>query len=327
MVVGKFYPHHRGHKHLIETAESQCEEVVVILCARKSETIPASTRAGWIQKIHPKVRIVIIDDNKLDDDDSKAWAKFTIDLLGYTPDAVFTSESYGEPYAAFMGAEHVLVDIDRKKFPISGTMVRENPARHLQFLEPPVRAYFAKRIVIIGAESTGKTTLAQALAKHYGTVWVPEYGRFYTEGRIHSDKHQKWRTEEFVVIARAQNCMEDALAEHSHRLVICDTDAFATGVWHERYVGSRSPKVEKIAQDNHHDLYIVTGDEIPFVQDEIREGEHTRHVMHEKFIERLREDKKPYIVVRGTPEERLAIAVREIDRLYPPSGITGIIAS
>jgi HTH-type transcriptional repressor of NAD biosynthesis genes len=315
LVVGKFYPPHNGHSYLIESAKSQCEELTVILCYKRSETIPGSLRAEWLKKIHPDVHIKVVEDNKLADDDSKGWAAFTLDVLGYTPDAVFTSEAYGDPYASFMGTIHVLVDKNRTFIPISATKVRGNPMEYGKFLDPLVRAYFAWRVCIIGAESTGTTTLAQDLAAHYQTVWVPEYGRIYAEGKLKSSSSQRWREEEFVKIATAQNFLEDSLAECSNGLVICDTDAFATSIWHERYMGTRSQNVEDIARQRGHELYIVTGDEIPFVQDGTRDGEPIRHWMHERFIERLNEDGKPFIVVQGPKEERLQAAIKAINQL------------
>lgn len=315
LVIGKFYPPHRGHKHLIDTALAQCEELVVIVCNKPGETIPGALRAQWLAHIHPKARIKLIEDNKLADDDSKGWAKFTVGILGYVPDAVFTSEDYGEPYAHFMGCVHVLVDKARIAVPISATMVRSNPLTYAQFLEPCVRAYFAKRVCVIGAESTGTTTLAQALAQKYNTVWVPEYGRMYSEAKLHGGVEAQWRTDEFVTIAKAQSELEDSLAEASNGLVIADTDAFATGVWHERYMGVRSQKVEAVAKHSPHSLYIVTGDEIPFVQDGTRDGEHIRHSMQKRFIERLKEEHLPYIVVRGSVKERVEAASSAINTL------------
>ena len=134
-------------------------------------------------------------------------------------------------------------------------------------------------------------------------------------GKQYGDANTKWRTDEFLHIAEAQNELEDMLAEASNGLLICDTDSFATSVWHERYMGRRAERVEVIAGRRPHDLYIVTGDEIPFEDDGLRDGEHIRHWMHERFIERLNEEKKKFIVVRGTPEERLISAVRAIDAL------------
>ena len=315
LVVGKFYPPHRGHKYLIDSALAACEQVTVIVCYKKSETIPGTLRASWLQTIHPTAKIMLIDDNKLDDNDSKGWAAYTKEILGYTPDAVFTSESYGDLYASFMGCVHVLVDKERTTIPISGTKVRSNPSKYSEFLEPCVRAYFAKRICVLGAESTGTTTLTKALAAHYQTVWVPEYGRYYSESKLTAGKNVEWRSEEFVHIAQAQQTFEDRLAESANKFILSDTDAFATSVWHERYMGTVSQEVEAIAAKAHHDLYLLTGDEIPFVQDGTRDGEHVRHDMHKRFVEKLRETKRPFVLIQGTHEERMKAAVGAINAL------------
>lgn len=315
LVIGKFYPPHRGHKYLIDTAKAQCEELTVILCWKNSETISGFLRAEWLKKIHPDVYVKVVEDNKLADDDSKGWAKFTLDVLGYVPDAVFTSEAYGDPYASFMGATHVLVDRARTFIPISATTVRKDPLAAADFLEPCVRAYFARRVCVLGAESTGTTTLAKDLAKHYQTVWVPEFGRIYSEGKLFAGKEAEWRSEEFVTIARAQGELEDKLAESSNGLVICDTDAFATSVWHERYMNNKSEEVERIASERSYDLYILTGDEIPFVQDGTRDGEHIRNKMHERFIKKFEETQRQLIVVSGAPEERVRQSVAAIDQI------------
>lgn len=168
---------------------------------------------------------------------------------------------------------------------------------------------------IIGAESTGTTTLSKQLAEHYKTVWVPEYGRIYSEGKLYAEGGGEWNSEEFTTIAKAQEALEDSLAESSNGLVICDTDPLATRVWHERYMRKSSPAVEAIAARRNYTLYILTGDEIPFVQDGTRDGEHVRHGMHKRFRERLTESGKHFIEVSGTPEVRLQAAIRAIDEL------------
>jgi NadR type nicotinamide-nucleotide adenylyltransferase len=315
LVVGKFYPPHSGHKYLIDTARAKCEQLTVILCWKQSETIPATLRAQWLKRLHPDVEIKVIEDNKLADDDSEGWAKFTLAILGRAPDAVFTSETYGDPYASFMGAVHVMVDRDRVDVPISATKVRSNPMEYAKLIEAPVRGYFARRVVIVGAESTGTTTLAKALAEHFKTTWAPEYGRLYSEGKWTSQERETWTSAEFEHIAYQQNNLENAQAEISNGLLICDTNAWATGLWHERYLGSRSAKVEEIAKRCSSDLYIVTGDEIPFIQDGYRDGEHIRHQMHQSFIERLKSENKPFIVVSGSFEARLEIAIKAIEQI------------
>ncbi len=108
--------------------------------------------------------------------------------------------------------------------------------------------------------------------------------------------------------------MEDAAACEANRLLICDTDALATSIWHRRYLGHRSPAVEAIADSHRYDLYLLTGDEIPFVQDGTRDGEHIRHWMHDTFVEELARTGRDYVLLRGSREERLARAGAAIDR-------------
>jgi NadR type nicotinamide-nucleotide adenylyltransferase len=170
-----------------------------------------------------------------------------------------------------------------------------------------------KRVVIIGAESTGKTTLAGALAEHYKTAWVPEFGRFYTEARQY--RGERWRSEEFTFIAIEQARTEDALAEIANRVLLCDTDPFATAIWHERYLGTPSDAVLRVAAGRSYDLYVVTDVNTPFEQDDIRDGESIRVWMHTRFLDELSKMAVPTIVVSGAHEERLATAMRRIDDL------------
>lgn len=101
----------------------------------------------------------------------------------------------------------------------------------------------------------------------------------------------------------------------ANRLVVCDTDPFATAIWHERYMGGLSDDVRAIADARRYDLYLLTGDEIPFAQDGVRDGEHVRHWMHGRFEEALRETGRPYAVLRGSREERLRDAVSLVDAI------------
>ncbi len=314
LVIGKFYPPHRGHKYLIDTAQAQVEHLVILVCDDPTQSIPATLRADWLREIHPCAEVQIIPDT-VPADDSAGWANHTRRWLGYTPDLVFTSESYGDLYAFYLGCQHICVDRARQHVPISASTIRSNPLAHWQYLEPCVRAYFATRICVLGAESTGTTTMAQALAQHYQTVWVPEYGRQYWIEKMRRPDDHTWRTNEFIHIANEQSRLEDEAARSANRLLICDTDAFATSVWHERYIGHRAPEVEAIAAPRRYALTFLTDVDIPFVQDGTRDGEHIRHAMHQRFKERLAEANRPYILLSGPHPERLARAIVAIDTL------------
>ncbi|PYY04370.1 MAG: hypothetical protein DMG64_04910 [Acidobacteria bacterium] len=178
-----------------------------------------------------------------------------------------------------------------------------------------------KRVAIVGAESTGKTTLAQQLAEHFGTVWVPEYGREYTEVSVGREAFfdYKWRNDEFVLIAQKQIELEDQLAKTANRVLICDTDVLATCIWQERYMGAWSPEVEKIAKQRTHDLYLLTDCDIPFAQDGLRDGEHLRQWMTNRFRQELTERELRWTLISGKDEQRLRTAVAAIEKLLNPS--------
>lgn len=299
-VIGKFLPPHLGHSHLIRTGLALSERLSVLVCVREDDPIDGDLRTAWLREIHPEATVIRVED-RLPPDDTAAWVTETRRVLGGSPDVVFTSESYGPGYASGLGAAHVFVDPDRETFPVSGTLVRSDPARWLRFLAPPVRAHFAPRVVVVGAESTGTTTLAQALARQWGCEWVPEYGRIHAAAKLVSPDPE-WRTDDFVRIAETQNRWTEEAARRANGPVVLDTDALATGVWHERYVGHRSPEVERLVRPA--DLWVLTADDIPFVQDGTRDGQHLRGWMTERFRERLAG--RRWIEVRGSVEQRIA---------------------
>lgn len=325
VVIGKFLPPHRGHSHLIDTATAGAGQVAVIVCARPDDPVPAAVRAGMLRELHPGTTVLVTaDDIPADRGEltSRAWADRTATLLrarfGRGPDAVFTSEEYGPRYAAFMNARHVSVDPHRRRFAISGTAIRADPWRCGEHLAPCVRAWYVRRVCVLGAESTGTSTLAEALAHHYGCGLVPEYGRAFCEQRLARAPTITWRSEDFIHIARRQQADEDAAARREWPLLICDTDALATSIWHERYIGTVSPEVSELAASRSYALYVLTGDDIPFVQDGTRDGEHLRHWMTDRFRHALSVRGEPWIEVRGDRAARLAAAVARIDRLLAP---------
>lgn len=306
VVIGKFYPPHLGHNYLIDTALAGCDEVDVLVVDSPDYHLPAESRRQWLQAHHPRATVRIIPDIG-NDDDSEAWALHTIRFLGRIPDAVYASMDYAVTWAAAMGCPHIEVDTPRVKIPISGTKIREDFMESWDFLSDEVKAGLALRIVVLGAESTGTTTLARDLADKLKVPWVPELGRYYTESLLTSGK--AWTDADFYRIGKLQQDYESEMAKLSDGVVVCDTNAVATEVWQRRYIGQTTAEMEAIGLNDKADLYIITGDEIPFVQDGIRDGEHIRHEMHEWFIERIQKTGVPFVIVTGTRKERLTAAL------------------
>jgi len=314
-VIGKFWPPHKGHLYLLDTASQGCRSLFIIVCERKDRVeIPTGLqRLSFLQSTYPTAIIKLIEDQY--DQDSKLWADLCREWLGFTPDIVFTSESYGTQFSAFLGCRHVCVDLPRKKFPISAMRIRQDPYSNWQYLTSLAKSVYAIRIVILGAESTGKTTLAQRLASHYQTLWVPEVGREVAEEKMKNDQYV-WTSQDFVDIGLGQAQREDGMAGECNKILVCDTGAFATGIWHERYMEFRSSEVELFATSRPiPTMYLipeVAGKK--FVSEAIRDGEHLREWMVELFLQRLKEDHRPFVVLKGDYDEMYRQAVAKISK-------------
>jgi NadR type nicotinamide-nucleotide adenylyltransferase len=169
-----------------------------------------------------------------------------------------------------------------------------------------------RRVCVLGAESTGKTTLAAALAARFDTLWNPEYGRVYTE--VGRPRGAKWESAEFSHIARIHCWYEDFLAQLANGVLVCDTDAFTTALFHEAYLGSPATGFESEAS-RRYDLYVVCGTDVPFTHDGWREFEAQRLWMHDRLLEHARESGSPWLLVEGPHETRLEAAVAAVGRL------------
>jgi HTH-type transcriptional repressor of NAD biosynthesis genes len=323
LVVGKFYPPHAGHHFLIDTASARCDALTVVVAGSAQESISPELRAEWVRERHPAVEVVDgYDEHPIDYDDPDVWSLHVAvfkKLCPHPVDVVFSSEPYGDELARRFGATHVPVDVSRATVPVSGSAIRERPDRHWSVLTPPVRAWLTKRVAVVGAESTGTTTLVKDLADHYGTAWVPEYGREFTEGLVRDGMPLDaipWDDEDFEWIAKRQQELEDAAARSAGPVLICDTDALATCIWQERYLGRSTSAVERLAAARSYSLYLLTyPEDVPFEQDGYRDGGHVRSWMTGRFAERLENREEPCVDVRGPREARLAAAVAAVDRV------------
>jgi len=314
VTAGKFNPPHVGHRHLIEAARARCEELHVLVCDRADQTIPAQQRLEWLRDASPSDVVFHLTPDDLPADDSVAWGQRALELLERRPDVAFTSEDYGDTWAEAMDCDHIRIDLPDPS-PVRGTDLRADLAAHFEHLVPAARAALARRFVLVGAESTGKTALAEHLARHFGTVWVPEWARTYDLGK-QSEPGYDWTAEEFLLIGRQQAAMEDALARRARAgLLFADTDPLATCVWRRRYLGDDDPALLELASSRRPALYLLCEPDVPWVQDGTRESEPHRRSMHDDFVATLAASGVPWVRVTGAGDDRFEAAAAAVSDL------------
>lgn len=142
MVMGKFYPPHKGHSYILSLAQSQVDKLHIVICSTQSQTIPSEIREKWLHELFPKAKIYILPTDTLAANDEAAWTAATLNLLGSQPDYMFSSEAYGDHYATLLGAKHWEVDRNRLAVPCSATKIRADPLAFLEYLEPCVQDYY-----------------------------------------------------------------------------------------------------------------------------------------------------------------------------------------
>lgn len=171
-----------------------------------------------------------------------------------------------------------------------------------------------KRVTVFGAESTGKTTLANQLAAHFRTVAAPEYGRVYTErcGQAAST------SEDMLKIAKGHLAGVAEAARRSNRVLIEDTDPVLTAVWSDTLAGKRDPWFD--AFRDYPDLYLFCDIDLPWVKDDVRyfSNPEDRRKFHLACERELVSRGVKFVLIGGAPEQRLAKAIAAVDQLLRP---------
>ena len=166
-----------------------------------------------------------------------------------------------------------------------------------------------KKIVIIGPESTGKSTLCEQLAAHYKTDWVKEYAREYllTNGKSYT-------YDNLLDIAKGQIEKEDHVAENLSTLFI-DTDMYVMKVWSEFVFQKCDNWILNRIVERKYDLYLLCNIDLPWIKDELREYPDlvSREKLYYYYKESIIEQNIPWVDISGTYNERLQKAITAVD--------------
>lgn len=333
LVVGKFSPLHLGHCLLIHTAIAQCKQVLVL-----SYSVPelpfcsTERRQCWLEAcFHNCINIAVpqtilqsldVPPNTAPNEAQQAALLRLLNHYGYAPDALFASEGWLQDCVKHMSKKlgknvtGVCVDLARTTVPVSASLFRSDLANQLSFLPPVVRADMAPRIALLGGESTGKSTLAVALAQRLKGIMVREFGREYW-----IKKNGKLTSNDMRFIALRQSRLEHLAAARATGYVICDTTPLTTLFYHRWTLrnGLDAPALMVKLAAQHYDLTILCGDDIPHEQDGTRDSAAFRARQQADYKAHLRQLNTPWIEVHGSVRQRVEAVVMALDNGKTPS--------
>ena len=170
-----------------------------------------------------------------------------------------------------------------------------------------------KKVVFIGPESTGKSTLSALVARYYQTEWVPEYARNYIE-RL----SRPYKEGDLLKIAKGQVRSENQKARKAKQVLICDTDLHVIKVWAKHKYGRCHPSILQEITKRKYDLYLLCYIDLPWVADNQREHPHQRDYFYEIYQKELAATNVPVVEIRGEYYERLNTAINAINNILPP---------
>ena len=319
LFLGKFAPLHKGHQLVIETALREVDNLIVMVydCPETTK-IPLSVRSNWIRKLYPSVEIIEAWDGPTEVGYTKRIKKenedYVLGILGKRKITHFySSEPYGEHMSVALNAKNRQVDLRRGAVPISGTEIRKNPFKNKTNLEPLVYRDLVSNIVILGAPSSGKTTLTKELARKFKTSWMPEYGREYWDK---NQVNRRLTLKQLAEIAKGHLEREDKALLESDNYLFTDTNAITTYLFSLYYHGKADPELKRIAETcvSRYDLVFVCDIDIPYDDTWDRSGEVNREVFHKQTIAYLKEHKIPFILLNGSLKERISHVERVLKR-------------
>jgi len=318
-VFGKFLPFHKGHEAMINFALTKCDFLTVLICCSDKENIPDFVRKTWIDKtfINEKkievrtfnyVESELPNSSKSSEKISEIWAYvFKKELPDYS--ILVTSEPYGEFVAKYMNIKHIPFDPLKKIFPISASFVRNDFFGYWKYLPNSVKTDLALKVVILGTESTGKTTLTEKLSTFFKCSIVSEAGR-----ELIPDSNS-FSINDLHLVAQEHAKRIESVVLGESPLVIIDTDIHITKSYSKYTFGEKLEVSEDIYNTNKANLYLYLNNDVEYVQDGTRLCEIERNLLDISHRQVLTEHQIKIVEIKGDWNERFENAVEQINKL------------
>jgi HTH-type transcriptional repressor of NAD biosynthesis genes len=333
--VGKFLPPHRGHLSQIINSATQCETLYVVVCENNSLTerlcrqanirvMDANLRVKWLsQELQGfnHIKIVMLDESDIPEYPNgwEEWSEKLKVVVGKKIDAIFCGDKeYEKGYNIFFPhSEFKLFDYKRERYPVSATNIRNEPFKYWEYILGSARQFFAKKVLITGTESCGKTTATKYLAKIFYTSWSEEVGRCYANKYLGGNE-SVYTEEDFGRIAYMQYETDMDALRKANKIVFYDTDAVVTQYYAELYLGKKVSMVEKFIDPTRYDAVLIFAPTVPWVDDGMRfNGEQSRREeLNEKLCKMYRDyDFFNTTVIYGNYNQRLETCIAIANKL------------
>lgn len=342
-IGGKFYPFpHLGHVYAMIRASTMVDELHVIVSYdtdyeknvlskdSKVEHVDYAMRLRWwtqLTKDLPHVHVHAVYEQQTGEfEDWINGAVGIVKAIGKNIDVVFSSEHSYTPIfkKLYPWAEHVVLDSNREAYPISGTKIRdEGVMKNWHMIPKIVQPYFAKKVVVVGTESCGKSTLVKNLANLYNTSYVEEYGRTYYEKLGGCDGITM--ASDYSEIAFEHKYHEKMQLQVANKVLFIDTEATVTRYFLNAYLNQDSKLLREIIEEQDYDLWIFLEPDVKWVDDGTRTfGEQDVRENNNEMLKSMLDLEytgKKHIVINGSYQERLEKAVHHINELVEMKGL------
>jgi NadR type nicotinamide-nucleotide adenylyltransferase len=305
LILGKFAPFHLGHQFLIDTALNEVDKLYVLVYETDQTNIPLPIRADWIRALYPEATVLEGWGSPSSFGPDRAMESANEDfvlkmLAGQRVTHFYSCEFYGEYISQALGARDRR--LSGRDIPVSGEIIGQDPFLHRSYIDPLVYRDLITKVTLVGATATGKTSLAEALAREFKTVWVPEYGKHYLQT---SPIGRRLGSRDFDSLILKQMEIEEEFALSANRYLFVDTCALMTYMYSMDFLGRTSELVSNAAKENtwQYDLFFLC--DLDFTQPEDPEYNYKRELFQKRILADLLSRNIPFIVLRGSLTERI----------------------
>lgn len=273
---GSFNPLHLGHVRCMISAANQCDKLIIVICEGTNRNeVDIRQRYRWVYetvKHFPHIRLFVLKDDAPDKAlyTEESWYANAEKVKAFAGEPI-TAVFFGDDYSSdsmwakcYPDAETVILPRDE----ISSTAIRKAPLSCWDMMPDYVRSYYVKKVLLIGTESTGKSTLAVSLARHYNTCFLEEVGRDLS-ARSGTDL---WMVpQDFTDILLQHKVKQLEMISRANKVFFEDTNCLTTLFYIQFLEGKEKEKNQALAEAisalNEYDLVLLLGPDVAFVQD------------------------------------------------------------